>query len=184
MRCGIFYKVIVGLLVLSVFAKRNAARARSPIYLRHTIGLADTPAVIVGKFLIKDEQGRIIDIAALKGKVLFINFWALTCVPCKVEMPTINKLYERYRDDTDVMFFEIDLNNDLVNSPKYMRDKGFGLGVYYVASAVPQTLFRGELPSTAIVDKNGRIVYFHEGADDYGDKKFMDLVDRLVQSGH
>lgn len=41
----------------------------------------DTSLGMVSSFLVKSEYGKTVDVAALKGKVVFINFWALTCAP-------------------------------------------------------------------------------------------------------
>ena len=139
----------------------------------------DSSSSIVSHFLVKDEYGKTMDVAAQKGKVIFINFWALTCIPCKTEMPTINRLHNHFKADTNVLILTIDLDNTLPISTQYMKDKGFDLHVYRSASVVPEALFHGELPTTVIIDKQGEIVLFKEGEDDYGSKKFFDYIDKL-----
>lgn len=129
--------------------------------------------------LLKNENGNTINIGALKGKVVFLNFWALSCVPCKTEMPTINRLQEHFKANTNIVILPVDLGNTMPASTQYMRDNGFGLTVYYAAGPVPANLFGGELPTTAVIDKNGKIIFFKEGEDDYGSKKFFDLIEKL-----
>ncbi len=43
--------------------------------------------------------GRSIDANALRGKVVVLNFWATWCLPCRVEMPALQSLHERYADE-------------------------------------------------------------------------------------
>src|SRR5690606_5603469 len=46
--------------------------------------------------LFENNNGEVIQLASLKGKVVFINFWATWCPPCIAEMPTIQKLYSAF----------------------------------------------------------------------------------------
>lgn len=45
-----------------------------------------------------DENGQTVTLSSLRGKVVFINFWATWCPPCKVEMPGINKLKKLFKE--------------------------------------------------------------------------------------
>lgn len=49
-------------------------------------------------FVLKDMHGQNVDLAAYKGKVVMLNFWATWCGPCKVEIPMFVELQQRYRD--------------------------------------------------------------------------------------
>ena len=49
-------------------------------------------------FTLKNTKGDPLRLADYKGKVLFLNFWATWCVPCKVEIPVLIELQDRYRD--------------------------------------------------------------------------------------
>ena len=138
-----------------------------------------TDTSLVSSFLVKSEYGKTVDVAALKGKVVFINFWALTCAPCLAEMPAIGRLRDHFKGDTNFVVLPIDVDSDLPHSTKYMRDKQLGLTVYTVAGVVPKTLFRGMLPCTVVFDKSGRIVYFHEGGNSYDTKEFVDMMEGL-----
>ena len=60
-----------------------------------------------------DENGIQQNVAELKGKVIFINFWATWCPPCNAEMPTINALYNKMKNDNHVVFIMADADNDL-----------------------------------------------------------------------
>jgi thiol-disulfide isomerase/thioredoxin len=128
----------------------------------------------------KDSKGKVVDLGSLQGKVVFINFWATWCPPCLAEMPSVNKLYEQFKSNPDVVFLLVDADSDFGKSQQYMDKKNYGLPVYAVASSIPEVLFKGSLPTTVVLDKEGHIVYHGEGAANYADKKFVAFIEKLT----
>jgi hypothetical protein len=88
----------------------------------------------------------------------------------------LNRLHRHFSSDTGIMVLPIDLDNDLAQSTAYMREKEFGLGVYTSASPVPEALFHGLIPTTVIIGRNGKIIFFHEGEGKYDTQEFIDLL--------
>jgi len=127
----------------------------------------------------KDVKGNIVDLGDLRGKVVFLNFWATWCPPCLAEMPTVNKLYEKFRNDKDVVFILVDADGDLTKSQKFMDRRKYNLPVYAICSQIPDLLFKGSLPTTVVFDKQGRVSYNESGAANYGDIKFIEFINRL-----
>lgn len=132
--------------------------------------------------LFKDASGKVIDLGSLKGKVVFLNFWATWCPPCLAEMPAVNKLYTQFKDDKEVVFILVDADSDFAKAQKYMDRKGYGLPVYVAASGIPDVIFKGALPTTVVFDKMGRISYQESGAANYASDKFIDFVKKLKAS--
>lgn len=128
----------------------------------------------------KDQNGKVVTLNELKGKVVFINFWATWCPPCLAEMPSINKLYEQYKSNNNVVFIMIDADSDLAKSGTFMKTHKYTMPVYQMASNVPEQLFAGSLPTTVVFDKQGRLSFKHEGIADYSSKKFVDFMERLI----
>jgi len=124
-------------------------------------------------------QGETTDLNNLKGKVIFLNFWATWCPPCRAEMPSINKLYSQFKNDKSVVFLFVDADSDLPKSIKFMTDRKYEMPVYKSASEVPQQIFSGSLPTTVIFDKQGRLSFKHEGIANYADKKFIEFINQL-----
>src|SRR3546814_399295 len=103
----------------------------------------------------KDKSGNIISLNSLKGKVVFINFWATWCPPCIAEMPTIQKLYTEFKDNKAVEFIMVDVDNNRTKSQNFMDKRKFDLPVYTPASPIPASYFGGSLPTTILLNKNG-----------------------------
>ncbi|RZL17646.1 MAG: TlpA family protein disulfide reductase [Pedobacter sp.] len=159
-------KLIEGLMEIGLF-KPNVSEKNKPVN-------SDLSAI---KF--KDAKGNVLSLADLKGKIIFLNFWATWCPPCLAEMPSINKLYTQFKNDPNVIFIFADADGDLIKSGKFMTNRKFDMPVYKVESEIPEQIFSGALPTTVIFDKQGRISFMHEGIANYSNKKFVDFLNKL-----
>lgn len=128
----------------------------------------------------QDGEGNRIDAANLQGKVVFINFWATWCPPCIAEMPSINKLYDVYKENEDVVFIIADVDNKYEQSVQFMEDKNLTLPVHVPAGEVPGDWLGGAIPTTVILDKTGAIAARHEGMADYSRKEVVDFIQNLI----
>ncbi len=129
----------------------------------------------------KDENGKVIKLSELKGKVAFINFWATWCPPCRAEMPSINKLSEGLKGNKNVVFLMVDVDSDYKKARKFMDNKNFALPVYIPASSIPESLLDGTIPTTLIFDKEGNLVVKHTGAGNFSSQKVKDYLTKLSQ---
>lgn len=125
------------------------------------------------------EKGEVVDLGALRGKVILINFWATWCPPCRAEMPGLSKLYNQFKNDKDIVFLFVDADGDLTKSAKFMARHEYDLPLFKPASDIPTKIFESTLPTTVIFDKQGRLSYRHEGMADYSDQKFVDFLNKL-----
>jgi thiol-disulfide isomerase/thioredoxin len=116
----------------------------------------------------------------LKGKVVVINFWATWCPPCIAEMPSLNKLHQKFKDNPRVVFITVDADGDLDKSAYFMAENKYTLPLYRVNSEIPQTLFGGSLPTTVFLDKTGQMVLRHEGAANYDSDKVLAYLNQLA----
>lgn len=128
-----------------------------------------------------NSKNEILNGNTLKDKVVFINIWATWCPPCIAEMPSINDLYKKYKTNTHIIFLLVDADGNLAKSEQFMKIKNFDLPVHISSGALPGEWFGGSLPTTVILDKNGKIVYQHTGAANYNSKKFNNFIDGLLQ---
>lgn len=131
--------------------------------------------------LFKDADGKIIDIAKQKGKVLFINFWATWCPPCIAEMPSIAKLQSQF-SDKDVLFLMVDVDDNYEKSKKFMDNHQYNLPVYSPAGLIPSDFLSGSIPTTVIIDKEGRVVGRHEGGGDYSRPEVIKFFKELINN--
>ena len=90
-----------------------------------------------------------------EGKVIFVNFWATWCPPCRAEMPMIQKLYNDYKDKVAFVF----VTNENWNIVKPFFDKnGYNLPVYNSISLPLQKFTEtNSIPASYLIDKSGAI---------------------------
>jgi thiol-disulfide isomerase/thioredoxin len=133
-------------------------------------------------FTIKDLNGNVLDVKDLKGRTIFLNLWATWCGPCRMEMPSIQNLYNQV-DKEKIMFImlSIDRASDIEKIRSYIKDKEYTFPVYTPASLLPNQLQVGMIPSTFVVDSAGRIVASEKGAANYDTPEFKAFLEKLIQ---
>lgn len=141
-------------------------------------GLAEMPDKIA--FLYTTPDGKTTNISELKGKVIFINFWASWCPPCRAEMPSIATLYQKLQQDERFVFLLINEDDNLQKATGYLEKNHFNLPIYKRAGEVPTAIFSGTLPTTIVINKEGKIVFKKEGMAGYDSDSFIKQLNDLL----
>jgi len=131
-------------------------------------------------FSFTDSLGNTIAISDLKGKVVFINFWASWCPPYRAEMPSLEELYRRLKDDNRFVFLFINEDEDRNKAIRYFEKNNFTMPLYYRIGQVSNEIFSGTLPTTVVINKEGKVVLKHEGMADYNAEKFIRELKELL----
>lgn len=132
-------------------------------------------------FNVKDEDGKITNVSELKGKVVFINFWASWCPPCRAEFPSIQKFYDKYKGNDKVVFLTINLDDDPKVGKLYLEKEQFTIPFLTPNGNIPSEYFSGSLPTTVVLDKTGNIRMHHAGMADYSKDSFYEEINQLLK---
>jgi thiol-disulfide isomerase/thioredoxin len=132
------------------------------------------------RILFKNNDGEVIPLSSLKDKVVFINFWATWCPPCIAEMPTIQKLYSEFKDNEDIVFMMVDVDNQREKSQAFMDKRKFDLPIYTPAGPIPSSYLGGAIPTTLVLNKQGEVVFKHEGMGDFSNEEFKTFIKQLL----
>ena len=119
-----------------------------------------------------------VTLESLKGKVIFINYWATWCPPCRAEMPMIKKLYDDYKDNIVFLFITSD---DRSKVEKFYTDHSYEFPTYNMLSNPPQQIDTKSIPATFILDKQAKVAIAEYGAADWNSAKVRKLLDELLQ---
>jgi thiol-disulfide isomerase/thioredoxin len=131
-------------------------------------------------FSFTNAQGTSASTASLKGKVVFINFWASWCPPCRAEMPSLNELYNKLKDDNRFVFLFINEDDDKIKAKQYLDKNGFEIPLFSRSGNVPTEIFSGTLPTTIVLNKEGKIVLEHTGMAGYNSDGFIKQLKELL----
>jgi thiol-disulfide isomerase/thioredoxin len=105
--------------------------------------------------------GESVSLDTFKGKTLVINWWATSCPPCIAEMPGLNQLVAKYRNDRSVAFVSV-----AWNTPEELKQFLVNHRIDYVTSTTtidPPRFLGNTFPRHLIVDPRGRIVFDETG---------------------
>lgn len=128
----------------------------------------------------KNADGKLTSVGGFYTKVVFVNYWATWCPPCLAEMPAINDLYNKYKNNEHVAFIMVDVDSDLPRARAFMQKNGYNLPLYVQANPVPDSLMNGTIPTTLVFDKRGNLVFKHAGVADYGSRSFDGFIKNLA----
>lgn len=115
-----------------------------------------------------------------EDKVIFLNYWATWCPPCIAEMPNIQALYEQYRDDNRIAFVMVSLDEEQDKAREFVRRKEFTFPIYYLGSQRPESLQSTTIPTTFVIDREGRIVVSRKGMANYNTDRFKHFLETLL----
>lgn len=131
-------------------------------------------------FNFTNSSGERVELSSLRGKVVFVNFWASWCPPCRAEMPSLNRLYEEFKSDERIVFLFLNEDEDLEKARSYLLKENFDIPLFKYGSGMPAEVFSGTLPTTIIVDKQGTMIYHHEGIANYHSAGFTNQIRSLL----
>lgn len=110
---------------------------------------------------IRGLDGAPFDLGEHRGEVLFINLWASWCTPCVREMASIEGLQDRLAD-TDIRFLIVAADRERPIR-RHLRRYPTDLPIYMEVERIPQAFGMRGLPTSWLVDRQGRIVLLRHG---------------------
>ena len=114
-------------------------------------------------FTLSDASGNAVKLSDFRGQVVLLDFWATWCVPCQTEIPWFVEFQQSYRD-RGLAVLGISFDDDGWKAVKpYLEVKRINYPVMIGNDPVSDTYGVGSLPTTLLIDKEGRIAVTHVG---------------------
>lgn len=105
-------------------------------------------------FLLKDMGGKTWSLAALRGKVVVLNFWFTSCAPCIQEMPRLNKLTEQYKSK-DVVFLGLTFNK-AQEVQAFLKEHAYRYTLLPSSHETDLKYNVASWPASFVIDRNGK----------------------------
>lgn len=114
-------------------------------------------------FALKSRAGTNLRLSELRGQVVMINFWASWCGPCRQEMPLLEKLYRRYKK-LGFTLLGVNVEKDSRAAQAFLKDINVSFPILYDKENSVSRLYQvSGMPSTVVVDRDGKLRYRHTG---------------------
>ena len=123
------------------------------------------------------EDGTAFNFNSTKDKVVLVNFWATWCPPCIAEMPSMQLLFEDYKDKIEFVFVS---NEEFSVINEFVSKKGYTFDVYKPITKYPRAFDVKSIPRTFLIAKNGRIVIDKTGAANWNSKAVRNVIEKLI----
>lgn len=132
---------------------------------------AATEKIAAPDFTLTDQYGNTHSLSDYKGKIIFLNFWATWCPPCRAEMPDIQALYEEYQkmDDPDVVILGVAFPNygkeqSVEGITQFLDENGYTYPVLMDTEAsLVLPYYITAYPTTFMIDPDGNVLGYLPG---------------------
>ena len=132
-------------------------------------------------FFFTNRSGTVQSLHDFKGDVIFMNIWATWCPPCIAELPSIYSLYKNFKDDENISFIMVSMDEDFEKAKEFMESRGYNLPIYHYQSKVPGTYQSSVIPTTYIISPESEIVLQKEGFAKYDTEEFRVFLKELAR---
>lgn len=143
-----------------VYASTSTAAAPQ----KNEIGIY--PGYYAPDFTLENLHGEKVSLSDFRGKFVLLNFWAIWCPPCREEMPDFNKFYKENKDQ--IVILGVELGSKKTDVQKFINN---GQYVYPILLDLDKKIsyqYRiTVVPTTFILDRDGKILHVVKGAMDY-----------------
>jgi peroxiredoxin len=138
-------------------------------------------ALAAPDFTLRRVDGKNLRLAEQRGQVVMVNFWATWCGPCRVEMPHLNKLHEKYHA-SGFLLLGVNVDEDAAKAAGAATQWGIRFPVLHDAQkSVVRAYQVSSMPSTVLIDRDGKLRYVHRGYRDGYEVEYEKQIRELLK---
>lgn len=125
-------------------------------------------------------DGKTIDITAMKGKIVMINFFATWCGPCNSELPVLQKnIWDKYKNNPSFQLIILGREHNAKEVSDFVKAKSFTMPFAPDPKREIYKLYATQyIPRNVIIGKNGKIIFQNMG---YNEKEFKEIEELLAK---
>jgi thiol-disulfide isomerase/thioredoxin len=134
----------------------------------------------VPEFKLMDTDGNKWSISELKGKVVFLNFWATWCDTCKLQKPSIQNLINAKKGDDRFVFLSVLFRDDPAIAAAYMKENNYDMPVLIDDAGVARIFGIRGIPETFMIDSKGVVRDRIIGPNRWDSPEVIEAIARLM----
>jgi peroxiredoxin len=165
-----------------VFYSKNKQQGLviSPPQNNATTESGQTDDKTVPDFSLKDLDGNTVKLSDYKGKIVILNFWAVWCKYCTLEMPDLNELNKELENGNEAVILAVDVQESADKVKNYLSSNNINLKVLMDQDgSVTQKYGVSGFPTTFIINKDGTLYTYIPGATDK--KTLTEILNKIKQ---
>ena len=132
-------------------------------------------------FTLQDLEDKPISLSDYKGKIVFIDFWATWCPPCRASIPKVEQLYEQYKDQEDFVVLGINLQEDKETITKFMKKQKMNYPILLSDKNVIANYKISSIPKFFLIDRNGDIYNKYVGFAPGVEELWQQDIEKLLK---
>ena len=131
-------------------------------------------------FTLKTLKGGTVSLKDYRGRLIFLNFWATWCGPCRAEMPSMQRLWEEFKEE-DFVILAINIQEESKLVSSFMDERGLFFPVLLDEKGkVARSYGIRGIPTTFFLNPEGEIIGKAVGARDWASKESFQLIEELL----
>lgn len=132
-------------------------------------------------FTLKSQSGKNLKLSEYAGNVVLLNFWASWCGPCRLEMPLLNDLHNKYAA-LGFVVLGVNVEEQTDKARSYLADIPVDFPILFDDKNVVSKLYDVvAMPTTVMIDRNGNMRYLHKGYKPGDENKYKKMVKKLIR---
>lgn len=132
-------------------------------------------------FTLKSNSGKNLKLSEFRGQVVMVNFWASWCAPCRQEMPLLEKMYKKYKP-LGFTLLGVNVEEDSRKALSLLKSIKVSFPILFDNTNKVSKLYKvTAMPSTVLIDRNGKMRYLHKGYKPGYEKDYEKQVRKLIR---
>lgn len=138
---------------------------------------------VAPEFRCTTAGGSVVDSKYMRGKIVMLNFFAVWCPPCKLELPVLQKyIWEKHRDNDEFMLLVIGREHDDKTVRDFAAEKGYTMPFVADPDRSIYGLFATQyIPRNVVIDRDGTVVFQNRSYNAREFKLIEDLIEEKLR---
>lgn len=138
---------------------------------------------VAADFTLRALDGKLHKLSEYRGKVVFLNFWATWCPPCRAEIPSMERLNE-VLGSKDFVMLAVNVDENVKELEDFVKENQHNFTILSDADGQIQKLYKVyKFPETFVIDRKGRIVEHIVGARDWSSTEALKFFTSQIAGG-